>query len=394
MFRGARATSAGATARCRWISIVVIGLVLTSPTIPAQAQTFSQAVNFAVGGFPEGVAVGQLRSSTSNLDIVIADNQGNLVDVLLGNGDGTFQPMVGYNSGGTCPVAVALGDVNGDKVLDIVVATQCGGPNGHGTVGVLIGNGDGTFQPVVIYDSGGTSPNSNFVGAVVVADVNGDGKPDIVVANQAGSTSGDGTVGVLIGNGDGTFQPVVPYDSGGSGTNGLAVADLNGDGYPDLIVSNNCLNPSSCASQIGGVAVLLNNSAKVGTFAPAVSYATGGPSTSVAVGNLNADTYPDLVVGLGTYGAQVFLNNGDGTFPAGQNLSTNGQVTAVAIRDVNGDGINDVAVGLGYCGTCDNGMDSGVSVALGNGDGTLRSFVTYEAARRLSRGACLRRSKP
>ena len=120
------------TARCGWISMIMIGLVLTSPRVPAQAQSFPQAVNFASGGSPEGVAVGQLRSSTNNLDIVIADRQSNQVGVLLGNGDGTFQPMVSYNSGGTCPTAVALGDVNGDKVPDIVLATQCGGPNGDG----------------------------------------------------------------------------------------------------------------------------------------------------------------------------------------------------------------------------------------------------------------------
>ena len=98
-----------------------------------------------------------------------------------------------------------------------------------------------------------------------MADVSGDGKPDLVVANRNGS------VGVLLGNGDGTFQAAVTYGSGGAIASALAVADMNGDGKPDLVVANHCAG-SDCAN--GSVGVLLNNGD--GTFQPAVSYSSGG----------------------------------------------------------------------------------------------------------------------
>ena len=122
--------------------------------------------------------------------------------VLLGNGDGTFQAAVTYGTGGIYADSVAVADVNGDGKLDLVAENY-----GSNNVGVLLGNGDGTFQTAVTYGSGGAYPYS-----VAVADVNGDGKPDIVVAN-----SGSSNVGVLLGNGDGTFQTAVAYGSGGSG---------------------------------------------------------------------------------------------------------------------------------------------------------------------------------
>ena len=103
---------------------------------------------------------------------------------------------------------------------------------------MLLGNGDGTFQAAVSYDSGG-----QYAYAIAVADVNGDGKPDLLVANWSSSS-----VGVLLGNGDGSFQAAVTYDSGGQRTASIAVADVNGDGKLDLIVGNQCPSGSSCKS--------------------------------------------------------------------------------------------------------------------------------------------------
>ena len=104
-----------------------------------------------------------------------------------------------------------------------------------GNVGVLLGNGDGTFQAVVTYFSGALSAES-----VAIADVNGDGKPDLVVANYClnSNVCAEGAVGVLLGNGDGTFQAAVNYDSGASWATSVAVADVNGDGKPDVVVTN------------------------------------------------------------------------------------------------------------------------------------------------------------
>src|SRR3989442_6370223 len=117
----------------------------------------------------------------------------------------SFLPAVTYDSGGLFPRAVAVADLNGDGKPDLVVAnlcstgTNCEFPIPNGTVGVLLGNGDGTFQVVVGYSPGGT-----LAQAVAVADVNGDGKPDLLVAVRV-SNIGDGAAGVLLGNGDGTF---------------------------------------------------------------------------------------------------------------------------------------------------------------------------------------------
>jgi hypothetical protein len=124
-----------------------------------------------------------------------------------------------------------------------------------GVLGVLLGNGDGTFQPVVTYQSGAGGNGT----AVAVADVNGDGKLDIVATDQSADNGiHHGLVALLLGNGDGTFQAAQTYDSGGFLTNSVAVADLNGDGRPDLVVANICAGDTlNCEGS--SVGVLLNN---------------------------------------------------------------------------------------------------------------------------------------
>ena len=221
--------------------------------------------------------------------------------VLLGNGDGTFQTAVPYASGGSGADSVAVADVNGDGKPDLLVA-NCSADNdpqcdGNGNVGVLLGNGDGTFQTVAIYGSGGVAAQS-----VAVVDVNGDGKPDLLVANYCaeddGGCFGAGTVGVLLGNGDGTFQTVVPYGSGGYLAKSVAVGDVNGDGKPDLLVANECASGTEqggCTNYTGTVGVLLGNGD--GTFQTAVTYASGGyRAQSVAVTDVNGDGKPDLML--------------------------------------------------------------------------------------------------
>jgi hypothetical protein len=165
------------------------------------------------------------------------------VSILLGNGDGTFQPAVTYGSGGDDARSIAVADVNGDGKLDVLVTnfyadTGCCLP---GPLGVLLGNGDGTFQPVITYNLG------VYMQRIAVADVNRDGKRDLV------ATTGSGLM-VLLGNGDGTFQAPVFYGTGGAG---LAIADVNGDGRPDVIVTNKCFKSTNCSH--GSVGVLLNN---------------------------------------------------------------------------------------------------------------------------------------
>jgi hypothetical protein len=314
------------------------------------------------------------------------------VGVLLGNGDGTFQPAVTYLtgghgfplSGGYGTISVAVADVNADGKPDLIVANACGssGPGTcltDGTVGVLLGNGDGTFQPVVLYDS-----DAMQTWTVAVADMNGDGKPDIVVANLcASSNCTNGTVGVLLGNGDGTFQPAVTYGSGGYQSYSVALADVNGDGKRDIVVTNLCpVDNSACDnySVDGTVGVLLGNGD--GTFQPAVTYDSGGQFPfSVAVADVSADGKPDIVVANNcvqcAYGeVSVLLGNGNGAFKAAVAYSSGGYgALSVAVADVNGDGKPDLVVG-NECvslGGCSEGSD--VGVLLGNG--SFQNAVTY-----------------
>ena len=146
---------------------------------------------------------------------------------------------VTYGSGGVEPESIAIADVNGDGKPDLVAANvySTASPT-SGSIGVLLGNGDGTFQPAISFNSGAVNAVS-----VKVADVNGDGIPDLVVANQCSDSScASGTVSVLLGKGKGAFQPAVNYGSGGQYASSVAVADVNHDGKPDLIVTNWCVS--------------------------------------------------------------------------------------------------------------------------------------------------------
>ena len=120
---------------------------------------------------------------------------------------------------------------------------------------------------------------------------NGDGHPDLVVANFSANGTGDGILGVLLGNGDGTFQPAVSYDSGGIIATSVAITDVNGDGRPDLVVANEC-NTQACKH--GVVAVLLGNGD--GTFKKAMKFPAGITPDSVVVADVNGDGKPDAVV--------------------------------------------------------------------------------------------------
>jgi uncharacterized membrane protein len=299
--------------------------------------TFQPAAAYPSGGlWALAVAIADLNGD-GKLDLVVGGDT--YVAVMLGNGDGTFQPAVTYNSGTETPYNVVIADLNGDGKLDVVV----GGVNSS-AVGVMLGNGDGTLQPVVTYNPGGWGP-----GTVAVADVNLDGIPDIVVAN-----AGNGNVGVLLGNGDGTFQPAVTYGSGGTQPAGIAVADLNGDGKPDIVVTN---------FQSSNVAILLGNGD--GTFQPAVAYGSGGGGpgptgpSSVAVADVNGDGIPDLAISstLANYEVSVLLGNGDGSFQAPVTYYSGGcNAVYIAFADVNGDGAPDLLV-------------TNLSVNCGAGDG-------------------------
>jgi hypothetical protein len=322
-----------------------------------------------------------------NCDPVGGDNCGNdirhgLMGVLLGKGDGTFRPAVTYDAGFEA-WSVAVADVNGDGKPDVVVVNLCATSSDctTGEVGVLLGNGDGTFQPAVAYHSGGSNALS-----VAVADVNGDGKPDLVVANLCGTSSDctTGNVGVLLGKGDGTFRSAVTYDLGGGRPVSIAVADVNEDGKPDLLVL------AEFAYNNSAVGVLLGNGD--GTFQPATFNQDpfGSAPQSLAVADVNGDGKPDLVwVSLyssdnlcgtsdGYSLVTVRLGRGDGTFPEGGfNCSGGVETFSVAVADVNGDGKLDLIL-ASACLTEDCPTDGAVTVLAGNGDGTFQVATSFD----------------
>lgn len=322
--------------------------------------TFQAAKNFKSGlAFTSSVAVADVNGD-GKPDLVLSTGVtcspacAGMGSVLLGNGDGTFGTFHTFLTGGYEAGAVAIADVDGDDKLDILVSNAFENSNlsGHGSLGVLLGNGDGTFQAAQTYDTGDLAPNS-----LVLGKLNDNGKLDAVLVHP------DGNLAVLMGNGDGSFQAAQIYRTGGALSYSVAIADINGDGKPDLIATGG--TGSGESSEVG---VLLGNGD--GSFQPVVAFDTGAPfSSSVAVADVNGDGYPDLIVAhtcptfCNASPITVLLGNGDGTFKAPQRYTSGGKnANAVVATDVNGDGKPDLLVANSCVSNAD--CSSGVVAAL------------------------------
>lgn len=266
-----------------------------------------------------------------------------------GRGDGTFEVGLRYSVLGS-PSKILVGDLDGDAKRDLVVVSYDGAVNtGPGSVSVLHNDGAGTFSRTGDYAVGRTSFSPTALAAL--GDLNGDRKPDVVVDNPV-----DGSVSILVNNGDGTFAPKVDYPIGTIGgiASSLLLRDVNGDGKGDLVLARRMANV---------VSILLNNGD--GTFAAKVDYPASLQAGSVVVEDLNGDGRPELVVLTGTT-VTVFLNVINGAFVRGDQLAVGPQAREVAIGDVDGDGKKDLVVA---------GTD--VGVLLGNGTGTFAPRVDY-----------------
>ena len=314
---------------------------------------FKPAVNYPVGTNPVGVAAGDFDGD-GNIDLAVVNN-GNAsigddgsVSILLGNGDGTFRAAVNISAGKN-PVAIAVADFNGDGRPDLTVINNDGGT---GNVGILLGNGNGTFRSPVDY---ATSAGPNTVS---VADFNGDLKPDLVVENAT-------SFSVLLGNGDGTFQTHADTSPGGAD---IVVADFNGDGKLDL-------------AELSSLSVWIFLGNGDGTFQTATGYHSGSlllHFRAIAPGDFNGDGRLDLFVDVSDMqsnqcsGAQL-LGNGDGTFKLVRNevpLSGYGSISAA---DFDGDGKLDLVLQPGTSGN----QQPEVSLFQGKGDGTFQAGVTF-----------------
>jgi hypothetical protein len=264
---------------------------------------------------------------------------------------------------GVMPSAVVSGDFNGDGKLDWIVANA-----GDNSLDLYLGNGDGTAQLPIVMLLTGQSP----VG-LAAADLNGDGKLDLVVAE-----ADSGTVGILFGNGDGTFQPEVQISLPATPLT-VAVADLNKDGEPDLLVG---IAPPTENARFA--ALLNNGSGQFGPpiYAPNPTSWQVVEGWELSIADVNGDGVPDvLVTGPDASGTttQIYLGNGDGTFTPGEVVDGSSalrEVPNAVLADVTGDGcpdaidIDSVASVRIYPGDCKGNFDTTTNFRVyGVGDG-------------------------
>ena len=309
---------------------------LTTMLMPASASL--QPI--PVGSEPDAIVAGDFTGD-GRTDLAVANYDDNTVSVLLGNGDGTFQPQVTY-AVGVSPRAIVAGDFNGDDRTDLAVANY-----GSNDVSVLLGNGNGTFQNQVTY-AVGSEPY-----ALVAGDFTGDGHTDLAVANY-----GSNDVSILPGKGNGTFQNQVTYAAGNE-PEAIVAGDFTGDGRTDLAVANYGSNDMS---------VLLGKGN--GTFQNQVTYAVGNEPDAIVAGDFTGDGRTDLAVAnYGDNDVSILLGNGHGTFQNQVTYAVSTEPIALVTGDFNGDGRTDLAVANYY--------DWDVSVLLGNGDGTFQDQMTY-----------------
>lgn len=244
---------------------------------------------------------------------------------------------------GVAPVTLA--DLNGDGHPDVVAASAYAG-----ALGVLLGRGDGTFAPVSQVTVGGNHPAH-----VAIADLNGDGHPDAVTANQF-----EGTISVLLGRGDGTFDPSRDFPAG-DGPAWVAVGDVDRDGKADLVLAPN-------------LDVLIGNGD--GTFRRPVAYPVGVAVRSVALADFDGDGWLDAAAGYEGGGTFIYVLLGDrqGGFAAATGYDSGYNPRIVTVADVNRDGRADIVVaGL---------WSNNVTIHLGRGDGSLAPKISRSTGAR------------
>jgi VCBS repeat-containing protein len=294
---------------------------------------FGSATSYPTGDFADSVAVGDFNRD-GHPDLAVANGNANTVSVLLGSSNGSFTARATV-AAGSFPASVAVGDFNQDGNPDLAVADK-----DSGVISVLRGDGTGGFATAGTIASD-SYPLSSLRGpaSVAVGDFNGDGDPDLAVANQL---SGD--ISVLFGaNATGFTGPIVvasgtdPVDPVSDPVS-VAVGDFNQDGNPDLAVAEQ--SPGQVRVLLGDAGGTFTTAAKV----PPENQADGGLSW-VAVGDFNGDGDPDLAAAnMNTGNVEVLLGGAGGSFTGPTNFSAGSSLASVAVGDFNGDGKPDLAV--------------------------------------------------
>jgi hypothetical protein len=259
------------------------------------------------GSLPEGVAIADVNHDGAN-DIIVTNSAGSSVTLFLGAGFGTFTAPIKISTtapaattGGGSPSGVAVADYNGDGNLDLATA------NNDGTATILLGNGNGTFQPAVNINLTPSATSScGDPDAILSADLNGDSKPDIAIACTT-----SGSVSVLLGNGDGTFQTPVSYSTAagnaGGGPEAIAAADFDGKTGIDLVIADSS-NAAVILLNNGNGTFSPSGSTTVST----ACVTAGSGAFGVAAADFNADGKPDMAVANSIDGTVSILLNGGG----------------------------------------------------------------------------------
>jgi hypothetical protein len=309
--------------------------------------TFTLGPNITTGFWATSMTTGDFNGD-GKLDLAIA--YGNTFDVptgvaiLFGNGDGTFTTGPTTAGTGQSSDSIAAGDFNGDGILDLAMTNECSEPGLNcpsGSVTIFLGNGDGTFRVA-------SDPAVGGAQRVVVGDFNGDGKLDLAVEG--------GEVSILLGNGDGTFATgEVLLEA--SNVRAIALGDFNGDGKLDFAGFINCIT-SQCLT--GEVSIFTGNGD--GTFTAGSTFDTPAGTWTGSVGDFNQDGKIDLAILAAPY-LNFAFGNGDGTFTDGASFSSGAGAKLTAVADFNGDGKLDIAT-LSNCGLCNINYDGIVAILL------------------------------
>jgi hypothetical protein len=296
-------------------------------------------------------------------------SQGEVV-ILLGNGDGTFRAGATYKTNARVASWITGGDFNGDGKLDLAVSNNnCQFvPCPEGVVSVFLGRGDGTFSGPTNFNTG---PEPNYI---VAADLNGDGKLDLITTNNCVSNCNGApaeAVSVLLGDGNGGFQAHIDTELHKQQyAYWAAVGDLNGDGIPDLATADYCV--FGCVPVNGTMSVLFGNGN--GTFRPGGDYTSVGGASSTAIGDFNGDGKLDIAAPNYTGTVAIYLGDGTGSFAPPVSYAVGPSPWSVTLGDFNNDGKTDLATtNFGNLGI----YSGSVSVLLGRGDGSFTGRVDY-----------------
>ncbi|MFN8625865.1 MAG: VCBS repeat-containing protein [Candidatus Binatia bacterium] len=369
----------------RWICIFAGTLLGSAPAVLAQPQppVFSAASGWPLPGSAPGdalpiVALADVGAYPSGgppdgkLDIVTALQGPMTAVVLFGKGDGTFPSDNGGTPLDRIPTAMVIDDIDQVEGKDLVVADT-------GSVAFMHGSNDGAFDPSdptpphnaqdranwVCVGHSCAAPVGAQVVALAVADVDGNGKMDVVAVDNVGQ----GGVMVLLGDGSGNLTPGSPIPAAGSWA--VAVGDFNKDGAVDLAVTNRNNNPAPA------VTIFHGNGHGAFTLAQTLPLGMDGDPVAIASADLNGDGRPDLVVAnQNADNLAVFVAQADNSFQAAQFFSSGTKSSGpngVALVDVSGDGKRDAVVS--------NGASSDVSILLGDGTGRFgspRAFVAHQ----------------